>query len=122
MRTVVNYNIKATGEGNNKFFLLFKGMTATHLTAWNIVYPVDAFNLKRNMIIFFDKGETASWIFNFWQSDNFGFHSLIVLIIVDVFYQDGVLTFENDLVVLIMAGRMQLHYSFLLSNVHNFNS
>jgi len=86
MRTVVNYNIKAAGEGHNEFLLLFKGMTATHLTTGNIVYPVNTFNLKRNMIFFLDKGETASWIFNFWQSDNFGFDGLIILIVFGVFY------------------------------------
>ena len=65
MRSVVNDDIKTTRKGNNKFPLLLKSMTATHLTAGNIVYPISTFNLEGNMVLLLNKRKVAPWIFKF---------------------------------------------------------
>ena len=60
--SVIQNYIKATRKCDNKFLCVFICMPTTVFTAWNIINPKHAFNLKRDMSFFFHKRKITTMV------------------------------------------------------------
>lgn len=68
--TIINSNIKTTGQANYELVQVVVGMGTTTFLGWNIVKVKNTFYVEGDVIIALDKRQVTPWVIDFWQGNN----------------------------------------------------
>ena len=71
--TVKDLHIERATYRYDNFFASAMSMTATTLTRWDIVSPIDTSNIEWNILQLLSNCQIATWIDNLWQVNDSNF-------------------------------------------------